>query len=162
MEVRIDRATAAKDDAGEPDVAMRRLFGFSSSSNSQGGGSSGMGGGGAGAGGSGDDGESQMVQMIKFHAQAVKYFQQIQQFAAENYGLHVPDLDEAMKGVDASKLVQCGMQAAMNADPVGAMQCSMQFWTIAMQVMQNIYSSIGPLTTTTQQTQFASFDSLMK
>uniref|UniRef100_A0A7S2HIE8 Uncharacterized protein n=1 Tax=Zooxanthella nutricula TaxID=1333877 RepID=A0A7S2HIE8_9DINO len=116
-------------------------------------------------GSSDDDGESSMldnaVKLAKMHAQAEKFFKQVQTFAAEKYNVHVPDMKEAFRGVDTAAATKCAMEAAVTMNPKAAMTCTMQFWSIAMDVMQNIMKGVGPVTTSTEQHSFASFDDLM-
>lgn len=102
------------------------------------------------AGSSMDD----MLQLLKMHAQAQKFFLQVQEFAAAKYNLHIPDMNEALRGVDTSQVMTCLMQAAMTQNLMTVMQCGMQFWSIAMDVLQNVFHSIGPVTTTTRRTMF--------
>lgn len=140
--VEIDMATPQIDALSQPPLPARRLSSSSS-----------------------DDDDSsltdQLVNMMKMQAQAEKFFKQVQEFAADKYNLHVPDLNEALRGVDTTNVVKCAMEAAMTADLNTLMKCGMEFWSIAMDIMQNIASSIGPVTTTTEQTHFASFDDMM-
>jgi len=102
-----------------------------------------------------------LVKYAKFNAQAEKFFNQAQEFAAKNYNVHIPNLQQVLKGVNTKDLFTCAAQAAMTANMQRIMKCGMQMWTIAMDVMQNIGSQIGPVTTSTQQVVFDNFNDLM-
>mmetsp|Transcript_98035 Transcript_98035/g.245591 ORF Transcript_98035/g.245591 Transcript_98035/m.245591 type:complete len:403 (+) Transcript_98035:76-1284(+) len=103
----------------------------------------------------------QLVSLMKMEAQAEKFFKQVQEYAASKFNVHVPDLNEALRGVDTTDAVKCAMEAAMTANIQSLMQCAMEFWSIAMDIMQNVASSIGPVTTSTEQVKFDSFEDMM-
>jgi len=102
-----------------------------------------------------------MVKVLRMKQSAEIYVEQAQDWAAKNFNLHIPSLEEATRGVDTSALLSCGMEAMMSMDLQTCMECAMQFWSIAVDVMNNVKGSIGAVTTTTEQTVFESFDDLM-
>merc|ERR1712039_664286 len=77
-----------------------------------------------------------MIEMMKMEAQVEKYLNQMQEFAATKYNVHIPNMQESLRGLD--------------------MTDGMEFWELAMDVMQNIAHSIGAVTTTTEQVVFQS------
>mmetsp|Transcript_35166 Transcript_35166/g.89427 ORF Transcript_35166/g.89427 Transcript_35166/m.89427 type:complete len:319 (+) Transcript_35166:438-1394(+) len=116
------------------------------------------------SGTSGKSGTSDMDNVIKvmqMKESAEKYFEQVQEFAASKYNIHVPDMEESLRGVDTTKLTECAMSAAMSRDMTQIMECAMEFWSIAMEVMQNVVSSVGVVTTSTEQHVFKSMEDLL-
>lgn len=102
-----------------------------------------------------------MVKYAKMERQVDEFLKKMQEFAAAKYNLHTPDLDEIFRGVNTKEAAQCAMEAAVSMNVKAMMECTMRFWSIAMDIMQNIAKSVGKVTTTTEKTVFASFDDLM-
>merc|ERR1711972_344780 len=102
-----------------------------------------------------------MIELMKMEAQVEKYLNQMQEFAATKYNVHIPNMQESLRGLDMTDAMECAMSAAVSADVTTFMKCGMEFWELGMDVMQNVAHGIGRVTTTTEQVHFQSFEDMM-